>query len=232
MRTNMRHAAPESVKLLPAYRLSEASRYLQASPSTLRAWLHGRDYRVGEQKRRSKPVLASGNPEGPISFLDLIEAHVLLTVRRGYHIPMKNCRRAMEYLRDAGGGLHFLAHSSFYHDRKDLFIKLGDRLISLSERGQLVEQNIIAQGLKQLDYGVDGYAARFYPSFADDQQKVIMLDPEVNFGRPCLARLGVGADAIAERFRAGERITDLAKDYAAEAGEIEDAIRWHDRLAA
>jgi uncharacterized protein (DUF433 family) len=230
---DMRDTAPENVKVLPAYRLAEAARYLHANPSTLRAWLHGRKYSVGEEERWSKPVLASQRAEGePISFLDLVEAHVLLAVRRGYHIPMRNCRKAMEYLREVGGDLHFLAGRGFYHDRSDLFIKLEGKLISLSERGQLVEENIIAEGLKQLDYGDDGYAARFYPRFEERQQKVIVLDPAVNFGRPCLARLGIGADAIAERWRAGEKMTELAKDYGAEDWEIEEAIRWHDRLAA
>jgi uncharacterized protein (DUF433 family) len=138
----------------------------------------------------------------------------------------------MDFLREVGGDLHFLASQDFYHDRTNLFLKVGDKFISLSERGQLVEENIIAEGLKQLYYWGDGYAARFYPRFAEEHQKVIMLDPTVNFGRPCLAELGVSADAVAERFRAGEKMTDLAKDYGAKAEEIEEAIRWHERLAA
>jgi uncharacterized protein (DUF433 family) len=229
----MRATAPEKLKVLPAYRLAEAARYLHANAATLRAWLHGRGYKVGEKQRWSAAVLASECGKGePISFLDLVEAHVLLSIRRGYSIPMNRFRTAMEYLREAGGDLHFLAHHNFYHDRRNLFIKVQDKLISLSERGQLVEKGIIAEGLRQLDYGADGYAARFYPRFAEEQQKVIMLDPGVNFGRPCLAKLGVGTEAIAERFRAGEKIAALAQDYGARAEDIEEAIRWHERLAA
>ena len=229
----MVRAAPDKTKLLPAYSLADAARYLHSNTSTLRAWLSGRGYKVCEEKRWSEPVLASDRAKGqPISFLDLVEAHVLLAIRRGYGIPMRRFRTAMEFLRELDGDLHFLAHQDFYHDRKDLFIKVQDKLISLSERGQLVEEKIIAEGLKQLDYGRDGYAARFYPRFLAEQQKIIMLDPTMNFGRPCLARLGVGADAIGERFRAGEKIADLAKDYAAKPEEIEEAIRWHERLAA
>lgn len=229
----MRRSTPEKVKLLPAYRLAEAARYLQSNTSTLRAWLHGRGYKVGQEKRWSGAVLASERGKGePISFLDLVEAHVLLAIRRGYGIPMKRFRTAMEYLKELGDDLHFLARHNFYHDHSNLFVKVQDRLISLSERGQLVEKEIIAEGLRQLSYGTDGYAARFYPRFAEERQKVIMLDPTVNFGRPCLARLGVGTDAIAERFRAGEKLVELAEDYGARAEEIEEAIRWHERLAA
>lgn len=56
-----------------------------------------------------------------------------------------------------------------------------------------------------------------------------MLDPKINFGKPCIARLGVGADAIADRFFAGEKLDDLVLDYAATREEIEEAIRWHER---
>ena len=161
--SDMRRATPSEIKLMPAYPLAEAARYLHAKPSTLHAWLHGQAYRVGQERRWSKAVLASVRSKGePLSFLDLVEAHVLLSIRNGYGIPLKRFRTAMEYLREVGGDLHFLAHRDFYHDRRDLFVKLDDKLVSLSERGQLVDKEIIAEGLKQLVYGNDGYATRFF----------------------------------------------------------------------
>jgi uncharacterized protein (DUF433 family) len=163
--------------------------------------------------------------------LDLIEAHILLAIRRGYEIPLKRFRIAMDYLRETGGDLHFLAHREFLHDRRDLFLKWEDKLVSLSERGQLVDKEVIAEGLKQITYGDDGYAARFFPRHDERRQESIVLDPTINFGRPCLVRLGVGAEAIAARFVAGERIADLAQDYAATREEVEEAIRWHERVA-
>ena len=231
--SDMRRATPSEIKLMPAYPLTEAARYLHAKPSTLHAWLHGRAYRVGQERRWSKAVLASDRSKGePLSFLDLVEAHVLLSIRNGYGIPLKRFRTAMEYLREVGGDLHFLAHRDFYHDRRDLFVKLDDKLVSLSERGQLVDKEIIAEGLKQLVYGNDGYATRFFPRRGSERQESIVLDPAINFGHPCLVRIGVGVEAISTRFMTGEKITDLAADYGATADEIEEAIRWHECLAA
>jgi uncharacterized protein (DUF433 family) len=224
---------PSEIKLLPAYPLAEAARYLGSNPSTLRAWFHGRGYKVKGQPKWAKAVLSSAKISGePISFLDLVEAHVLLAIRKGYGIPLKNFRVAMEYLREAGGDLHFLAHRDFFHDRRNLYLKWENKLMSLSERGQLVGREIITEGLKQIVYGEDDYAARFFPRNDQQRQESIVLDPTINFGRPCLVRLGVGADAIAARFRAGERIADLAQDYAATREEVEEAIRWHERIAA
>jgi uncharacterized protein (DUF433 family) len=59
-----------------------------------------------------------------------------------------------------------------------------------------------------------------------------MIDPTVAFGKPCLERLGVKTEIIAERFLAGEPIEELSADYGAEPQEIQEAIRWSARKAA
>lgn len=224
---------PAKTKLIPAYSLADAARYLGAKPSTLRSWFDGRTYKVRGERRRSNAVLTSARGKGdPLSFLDLVEAHVLLAIRKGYGIPLQRFRTAMEYLRELDQDLHFLAHRNFYHDRRDLFLKINDKLISLSERGQLADETLIAEGLKQLVYGDDGYASRFFPKRGDVRQESIVLDPSLSFGRPCVARLGVAADAVASRFLAGEKISALADDYGATTDEVEDAIRWRESLAA
>ncbi len=157
---------------------------------------------------------------------------MLLAIRKGYGIPLKNFRVAMEYLREENGDLLFLAHQDFKYDRKHLYLKANDRLVSLSERGQHVNLEIVQEGLKQLVYGEDGYAEKFFPLLNGREQKTIMLSPSLGFGRPVLAQLGISVDAVAARFRAGEHMTDLAADYDARVEDIEDAIRWADRRAA
>ncbi len=138
----------------------------------------------------------------------------------------------MEYLRKEGGDLLFLAHRDFRHDKEHLYVNLDKYLLSLSECGQHVEPQIIRDGLRQLTYGEDGYADRFFPLVNGQEQKTIMLSPSIGFGRPVLAKLGISADAVAARFHAGEHLRDLADDYGATPDEIEDAIRWTDRRAA
>ncbi|MCU0770496.1 MAG: DUF433 domain-containing protein [Verrucomicrobia bacterium] len=225
--------APEEIKIVPAYRLAEAARYLGASPSTLRTWFRGRNYKAAGQPRRSQPVLGQRGPAAKtLSFLDLIEAHVLHLVRRGYGIPLNRFRRAMDYLREINPDLHFLAHENFRYDHRNLFLRMEDRLVSLSERGQVVAEPVIEEGLKRLDYGADGFASRFLLPIAHSHRNTIALDPSIGFGRPVIARLGVKAEVIAARFAAGEGIQAMAEDFGAKATEIEDALRWCNRLAA
>lgn len=224
---------PDSLKLQPAYPLAEAARILGTNPSTLRAWFHGRDYSTKDGRRRSAPVMQATQKAGaPLSFIDLIEAHMLLAIRKGYGIPLKRLRDAMGYLREKGGDLLFLAHENFKHDRQHLYVKQDDYLLSLSEHGQHVNRHVIADGLKQIVHGEDGYADKFFPLIKGHEQKTIMLAPAVGFGRPVLARRGIAVQAIAQRFEAGEHMADLAMDYAVTTEEIEDAIRWTTRHAA
>lgn len=228
----MAQRAPNKIKLQPAYPLAEAARILGTNPSTLRSWFHGRNYATKGGRRRSAPVMQATQEAGaPLSFIDLIEAHMLLAIRKGYGIPLKRLRDAMEYLREKGDDLLFLAHENFKHDRQHLYIQEDKHLLSLSERGQHVNRHVIADGLKQIVHGEDGYADKFFPLLKGQGQNTIMLSPLVGFGRPVLARRGVSVQAIAQRFDAGEHLADLATDYGVTMDEIEDAIRWNTRHA-
>ncbi len=224
---------PQPLKLEPAYSLAMAARVLGTNPSTLRAWFHGRSYSTKTGHRRAAPVKAATQDMGaPFSFIELVEAHMLLAIHRGYGIPLKRLRAAIDYLREQGGDLLFLAHRDFKHDRQHLYVTRDDYLVSLSERGQYVEPRVIQDGLRQIVYGEDGYADRFFPLVNGQEQTSVMLAPSIGFGRPVLAKLGLSVEAVAARFRAGEHLRDLAADYGATPEEIEDALRWSDRRAA
>ena len=150
---------------------------------------------------------------------------------------MHHVRKALAYLHESMGNLDRLASDQFYHDGKDLLLKIQDQLISLSERGQIVSEPVLQQYLQRINYGKDGFASRLYPfRYSSTGQlyepQYIMIDPTVAFGKPCLKRLGVKAEIIAERFFAGDPMEELSTDYGATREEIEEAIRWSSRRAA
>ena len=212
--------SPDEIKIAPAYPIADVGRYVGISDSTLRDWFRGR-----------KPIFPI--EAGYASFIDLVAAHVLHTIRKGCRIPMKRVRRACETLKKLSGSLRNLAHKDFSYDKKNLFLTLDEYLISLSEDGQRVDREIISQGLKQLRFGRDEFADTFYPvGLHGAPQREFAINPKINFGSLHLVRLGIGVTAILDRFQAGEAVSDIAADYDAQSAEIEDAIRWHDRLAA
>ncbi len=53
----------------------------------------------------------------------------------------------------------------------------------------------------------------------------MMIDPRVTFDRPVLAGTGIPTAVLADRYKAGESMGDLADDYECERDLIEEAIR-------
>ena len=61
---------------------------------------------------------------------------------------------------------------------------------------------------------------------------MIVIDPRLSAGRPVIAGTGLATELIAERYKAGESITVLARDYGRENSEIEEAVRCELKAAA
>ena len=233
----MPSSSPDEVKILPAYTLAEAARYVGVSERTLRTWFRGGPAQStikGAFRRAAvKPILPTeAGPREPLSFLDLIEAHVLFSLRKSYKFPMAKVRVAMEYLATFGDDLTALAREDFFHDHGDIYLGRDRRLLSLTERGQMADKTILESGLHQITYGSDGYANEFYPLFNNAPQRDFVINPAVNYGYISIAKKGIGADALAARYQAGEKMSDIAQDCGLSLEDVVESIRWHDRLAA
>ena len=213
----------------PAYTVSEAAHYLQIPTATLRSWTLGRAYPVLEGQRFFKPVivLASRQPVAMLSFVNLVEAHVLDAVRHEHQVTLPAVRSAIAYVRQALGSEHLLAEQKFETHGGDLFIRKLGELITVSKGGQKAMPEILNAYLKRIEWD-QGLATKLYPftrlrDFA--QPKVVMIDPRVSFGRPVLTGTGIRTELIAERYKAGDSMDDLAKDYGRDRAEIEEAVR-------
>ena len=53
----------------------------------------------------------------------------------------------------------------------------------------------------------------------------VVMDPRVAFGRPVLVGRAVPTAVLADRFKAGDRLSELSKDYDTSTEAIEEAIR-------
>src|SRR2546426_519700 len=86
---------------VPAYRVSEAARYVRVPRATLRAWAFGQR---GAGRGRFQPVIAAQDAErGLLSFKNLVAAHVLSALRIQHQIPLQQLRKAIAYLREETG---------------------------------------------------------------------------------------------------------------------------------
>jgi len=87
----------QKLREMPAYPFVEAAHYLHIPVATLRAWCVGYNYQGGS--KRFKPVIRlDGKKADGLSFLNLVEAHVLSAIRRQHQIPLPKIRHALDYV--------------------------------------------------------------------------------------------------------------------------------------
>jgi uncharacterized protein (DUF433 family) len=214
---------------IPAYTVGEASHYLQIPEATLRSWTRGRQYpRTGGPGFFHPVIQLPEKQENRLSFTNLVEAHVLDAIRRDHGVQLQKVRNALGYMQQQLGIDHPLASQSMVTDGVDLFVERYATLINVSRDGQLAMGDILKAYLRRVDWNPAGFAIRLYPFTRKrelDEPKVVVIDPEVSFGKPVLVGTGVPTATVAERYKAGESVDELAKDYDLRREQIEEAIR-------
>jgi uncharacterized protein (DUF433 family) len=215
---------------VPTYGVMEASHYLRIPRTTIRDWVSGRHYRGNIGVRFSRPIIHIPNPgEKLLSFMNLVEIHVLDAIRRKHDIPLEKVRTAVTYLSKQFPSRHPLADQEFVTDGLNLFIEKFSQLINISQEGQLAIQEILQAHLHRIERDLKGIPVRLYPFTRKrdlhEEPRAVVIDPQVSFGRPVLAGTGIPTAVIAERYKAGESVDDLADDYGRRRLEIEEAIR-------
>ena len=214
----------------PAYTLAEAAYYLAVPVATLRSWVLGRHYPVSDGNKFFSPIIEiADKKKRQLSFINLVEAHVLNAIRREHEIRLPTIRRAIAYLRNKLHSQHPLADSQFETDGLDLFIQEYGRLINISQEGQLAMRNMLEFFLKRVKRDAKGAPIKlflFTRRGAVDEPLAVVVDPAVSFGRPVLEGTGIPTEILAQRYKAGDSLEELVEDYGRPRQEIEEAIRY------
>lgn len=224
------------VRALPNYTILEASHYLRVPPSTLKSWIRGRDYHVQLGLERFQGLIkpAQREPTILLSFVNLVEVHVLHAIRHVHGVKLRKVRSALGYVMRQFDSQHPLATEQFQTDGIDLFIEKLGNLIVASHEGQIALRSEFESHLKRIEHDTEGIAARLFPFTRPshvDQPKIIVIDPRISFGRPVISGSGVPTSIILERYLAGESMNHLAEDYRRSLPEIEEAVRCETSLA-
>lgn len=220
----------DRVRRTPAYSFVEAAHYLNLPVSTLRSWFRGQDYKYNDETRRFQPIVRlDGKPGEGLSFLNLVEAHVLAAFRREHRIPLQKVRGALEYVERELGLERPLISARFETDGVDLLIRELERLVNISRKGQLEIEPVVRTFLKRIKRDPAGVPIKLYPftrkAVSNGEPEPVEIDPRVAFGRPVLAGRSVPTAVLADRFKAGDSLTDLAQDHDTSPQAIEEAIR-------
>lgn len=226
----MARRSAKSILSTPAYPFVEAAHYLNIPLSTLRAWCLGQGYRADGQTRRFLPLIRlDENDRRALSFLNLVEAHVLAAIRRQHHVPLPKVRQALSYVGKKLKIQRPLSELEFQTDGVDLFLdKLGS-LINVTQEGQTEMAEVIRDHLKRIERDAKGIPVRLFlftrKDDLRDQPSPVVVDPRIAFGRPVLAGRSVPTAVLADRFKAGDSVNQLAEDYDTSPQQIEEALR-------
>jgi uncharacterized protein (DUF433 family) len=224
----------DDLRLVPAYSVAEAAHYLRMPEGTLRSWVAGRLYPVAGHPKRSRPLIhLTDSRKQYLSFINLVEGHVLAAIRRRHGVKLPKVRKALDYVHRHFQVEHPLIDQAFQTDGLDLFVERYGELINASREGQRAMKEIIGVYLKRIEWDAKRLPIRLFPFTRDTEAeaapasdpRVVVMSPAVSFGRPVIAGTGIPVSSIYERYRAGDSVADLARDFRLETGDIEEAIR-------
>jgi uncharacterized protein (DUF433 family) len=212
----------QDVRFAPTYEIAEAARYLHVPDHRLRSWFRGAHSRDG--------ILDVADSSRYLSFVGLVEAHIISSMRGKYKIPLQRIRKAIEYLKAQSRKQHPLVGLDFKTNGKDLFLEdlVSDAVVNVSRYGQTGMRQFLDMYLTRIEYDNDGLPAALYPFTQfkiEEDPKIIVINPKIGFGRPVIRAAGIRTSAIAERFKSGESIASLVEDFGRSITEVEAAIR-------
>lgn len=211
---------------VPVYGLSEAALYLRVPIKTLEYWALG--------NTQNPPLIkaARRNPRA-LSFMNLLECHMLAAMRSVYNLRLPKIRKAISHLNSSSQYAHPLVEVPLYTNRVDIVITEFDKVLNISRGGQFAIPELVEVHLERIEYQKGRF--KFFPFVRErraDEPKYIEINPAVGFAKPVIAGTGISTAVIAARFNARESIPDLASEYGLEKAQIEEAIRWETRAVA
>jgi len=214
----------------PLYSFPEGARATGIPVSTLRSWVVGQEYPRRTDVAYFEPVITRPTEEDTrLSFLNLIEAHVLRALRTVHEVSLNSVRKAIEIAEQEYGIEHLLVSPDLRTGAGRLFLDRYGRLLELSESKQYAMRNLLLQYLERVDYSADSLPRSFMPferSPRNMGKMLIALSPYVSFGRAVLRSSGISVQAIVQRIDAGESTESIADDYGITEQEIEEAILY------
>jgi uncharacterized protein (DUF433 family) len=232
---------------MPAYPPDLAARLLLLPPATLKAWVFGSEWfdKKEHQRRRFEPLIEPPNhADRLLSFVNLVEIHVLKSIRRKHLVGMEAVRTGIAHLKQLHPETqHPLADIDLLADGRAVFLQEHGTLLNLS-MGKQIAMDFLVLYLRRIERNVHGLAVKLFPFVTmpirvgkaaiepDAGARVIAIDPYISFGRPIIDGTGISTDAIADRFWGGDDIAILAKEFDRPEKDIQLALRYeHAQLA-
>jgi uncharacterized protein (DUF433 family) len=183
-----------------------------------------------------KDYTFGGKRNKAINFFSLIEFYTY------YHLREKGftSQHIKNFHKNLAGNLNtpYPFASVRVVDRTGLNGKTRNSKIWYECMGELMRDDRVGQSsisefvkpfLKQVDFGEDQLAKRFYPLH---NTRNIIVDPLHQFGQPVISGTNIQTKAIFNLYDIGETKANICKLYDISVNQVDDAIQLHTRKAA
>jgi uncharacterized protein (DUF433 family)/DNA-binding transcriptional MerR regulator len=202
---------------LPAYQVKDGARYAGVTTQTVRNW-----QRDGNQVGAA---IAPRNLGESLSYLQLQEL-AIVSAMRSEGVTLNKIRLARDWL-SSKFSLEFpFSDSRVKSDGQDVLMEykeeLGEdvRLLVANKGGQFVWSEIIGDRFNEFDYERN-LAIRWRVGGINSG---IIIDPRISFGAPSVR--GVPTWALSGRYKAGETIEDMARDFAITRAQVKKGLKF------
>ncbi|MXX93733.1 MAG: DUF433 domain-containing protein [Chloroflexi bacterium] len=161
-----------------------------------------------------------------IAFEDLISMRVI-TALRASGVKWSEIDRTEEWLRDATRHERPFATEYLWTGQGEIFVDWTERLLSASRDGQLA-----LELLKDYLIPVHGlvFSEKTKVAALWEPMAGIVLEPQVQFGSPCLKGTRIPARTVAGMVEAGDAVEWVAQSYGLTRDEVKAACDWEARV--
>ena len=217
---------PPSLRAI--YDVPEAARYLRAamhghmvysaSSATLIRWIrHG---------LASHDLMGLPGVDLLIAFEDLISMRVIAALRSA-GIGWRAIGRGEQWLREETGAQRPFATEAIWAGQGQVFTKWTEQLLSASRYGQMAFE-MLHQYLIPIHGLKFGELSRVAVSW--EPTEGVVLEPQIQFGAPCLKGTRIPTRTIAGMFEAGDSVEWIVEAFGISQTGVKAACDWESRL--
>ena len=207
---------------LPAYSVVEAAKYLRVPEFMLHSWVRPINIPTPDNYV-IKPLIERPRNSSMLTFMNLVEGHVIKALRTQHNVPIKEIGAAINYAEAKLGISRLLISPDLMAGARQIFVQKYGQLISVGRGGQLAIEKMLDVYLKRIEYR-DKLPIKLRPFINGHNGEHIAITPDIAFGKPIVAPENITTYMIAERYELGENKSDIALDYGLPDVAVEEAI--------
>ena len=211
------------------YTLNEAERFTGAGAREAGRWLFGYRFNGGASAPLWHTQLADAEIDGAkvIGFRDLLELRIVKAFTQ-HSVSLRVIRAAIASARDIFSNEYPFTSHWFLTDGTSIFYEAlkehGEvELTDLVRRQRVFEHIIRPELYAGIEFASDGQAARWFPV---KKSEIIVLDPEIAFGKPILTEFGVRTEVLAASYAAERDKKRVAALYDIPLPALNTALRY------